>query len=312
MKRVRIRWAALAVAGWMAACGVEGGRVFLSLGTGGTGGIYYPLGGALASRLSIADEGRQYTAEVSGGSVENINRLAAGQIDLAFVLGVTAFQAQAGQGDWEVPVSGLRVLAPLYPNLTHVLVPAGSEAAGIADLAGQRVSVGAAGSGTEQVARHLLDAYGLSYDDIDPQYLSFTESSSALRDGAIDAAVMSVGYPAAAVLEATTTAGVRLLPVDPDVIAAMRDEHPYYTTTMLPELAYPGVEVAIPMLTVQNWMVGMDSLDDEVVTILLNILAEDRVSLEQVHAMAKQIDLDRLGDAPIPLYAATQSWISQR
>ena len=75
MKRVRIRWAALAVAGWMAACGVEGGRVFLSLGTGGTGGIYYPLGGALASRLSIADEGRQYTAEVSGGSVENINRL---------------------------------------------------------------------------------------------------------------------------------------------------------------------------------------------------------------------------------------------
>ena len=312
MKRVRIRWAALAVAGWMAACGVEGGRVFLSLGTGGTGGIYYPLGGALASRLSIADEGRQYTAEVSGGSVENINRLATGQIDLAFVLGVTAFQAQDGQGDWEVPVSGLRVLAPLYPNLTHVLVPAGSEAAGIADLAGQRVSVGAAGSGTEQVARHLLDAYGLSYDDIDPQYLSFTESSSALRDGAIDAAVMSVGYPAAAVLEATTTAGVRLLPVDPDVIAAMRDEHPYYTTTMLPELAYPGVEVAIPMLTVHNWMVGMDSLDDEVVTILLNILAEDRVSLEQVHAMAKQIDLDRLGDAPIPLHAATQSWISQR
>ena len=312
MKRVRIRWAALAVAGWMAACGVEGGRVFLSLGTGGTGGIYYPLGGALASRLSIADEGRQYTAEVSGGSVENINRLATGQIDLAFVLGVTAFQAQDGQGDWEVPVSGLRVLAPLYPNLTHVLVPAGSEAAGIADLAGQRVSVGAAGSGTEQVARHLLAAYGLTYDDIDPQYLSFNESSSALRDGAIDAAVMSVGFPAAAVLEATTTAGVRLLPVDPDVIAAMRDEHPYYTTTMLPELAYPGVEVAIPMLTVQNWMVGMDSLDDEVVTILLNILAEDRVSLEQVHAMAKQIDLDRLGDAPIPLHAATQSWISQR
>ena len=254
----------------------------------------------------------RYTAEVSGGSVENINRLAAGQIDLAFVLGVTAFQAQAGQGDWEVPVSGLRVLAPLYPNLTHVLVPAGSEAAGIADLAGQRVSVGAAGSGTEQVARHLLAAYGLTYDDIDPQYLSFNESSSALRDGAIDAAVMSVGFPAAAVLEATTTAGVRLLPVDPDVIAAMRDEHPYYTTTMLPELAYPGVEVAIPMLTVQNWMVGMDSLDDEVVTILLNILAEDRVSLEQVHAMAKQIDLDRLGDAPIPLHAATQSWISQR
>ena len=312
MKRARIGWAVLAVAGWTTACGVEGGRTFLSLGTGGTGGIYYPLGGALASRLSIADEARQYTAEVSGGSVENVNRLASGQIDLAFVLAVTAFQAQAGLGDWEEPVSGLRVLAPLYPNLTHVLVPAGSQATGIADLAGQRVSVGSPGSGTEQIARHMLQAHGLSYDDIDVRYLSFNESSSALRDGAIDAAVMSVGYPAAAVLEATTTAGVRLLPIDPDVVADMREEHPYYTTTMLPELAYPGVETAIPTLAVHNWIVGLDSLDDEVVTILLNILANDRVSLEQVHAMAKQIDLDRLDDAPIPLHTATQSWISQR
>ena len=263
MKRVRIRWAALAVVAWMAACGVEGGRTFLSLGTGGTGGIYYPLGGALASRLSIADESRQYTAEVSGGSVEHVNRLAAGQIDLAFVLGVPAFHAQAGRGggggpvvqvqagvgDWEEPVSGLRVLAPLYPNLTHVLVPAGSDAAGISDLAGQRVSVGSAGSGTEQVARHLLQAYGLSYDDIDVRYLSFTESSSALRDGAIDAAVMSVGYPAAAVLEATTTAGVRLLPVDPDFVAARPAQHPHYTTPRLPSVAYPGATSAPPPIT---------------------------------------------------------------
>ena len=309
-----MRWAtlAVAVAGWTAACGLEGGRTFLSLGTGGTGGIYYPLGGALASRLSIADESRQYTAEVSGGSVENINRLAAGQMDLAFALGVTAFQAQTGLGDWEQPVSGLRVLAPLYPNLTHVLVPAGSEATGIADLVGQRVSVGSPGSGTEQVARHMLDAYGISYEDIDVRYLSFNESSSALRDGAIDAAVMSVGFPAAAVLEATTTAGVRLLPIDPEVVSTMQEQHPYYTTTMLPELAYPGVDVAIPMLTVHNWMLGMDSLDDEVVTILLNILADDRVSLEQVHVMAEQIDLDRLSDAPIPLHSATQSWTSNR
>ena len=92
----------------------------------------------------------------------------------------------------------------------------------------------------------------------------------------------------------------------------MQEQHPYYTTTMLPELAYPGVDVAIPMLTVHNWMLGMDSLDDEVVTILLNILADDRVSLEQVHVMAEQIDLDRLSDAPIPLHSATQSWTSSR
>jgi TRAP transporter TAXI family solute receptor len=312
VKRVRIRWAALAVAGLMAACGLEGGRTFLSLGTAGTGGIYYPLGGALASRLSIADENRQYTAEVSGGSVENINRLAAGQMDLAMVIAVTAFQAQQGLGDWKEAIPGLRMLAPLYPNLTHVMVPRNSEALSIGDFAGQRVSVGPPGSGTEQMARHLLQAHGLTYDDIDVRFLSFAESSSALRDRAIDAAVISVGYPAAAVLEATTTAGVRLLPITPEVVTSMQGEHPYYTTAMLPEGAYPGVEAAIPTLAVHNWIVAMDSLDDEVVTILLNILANDRASLEQVHAMAKQIDLDLLADAPIQLHAAAQSWFSQR
>jgi len=311
VKRVRPWWAALAAVGLMAACGVEG-RTFLSLGTAGTGGIYYPLGGALASRLSIADQNRQYTAEVSGGSVENINRLAAGQMDLAMVIAVTAYQAQQGLGDWENAVPGLRALAPLYPNLTHVMVPRNSDAAGIGDLGGQRVSVGPPGSGTEQMARHLLQAHGLSYDDIDVRFLSFAESSSALRDGAIDAAIISVGYPAAAVLEATTTAGVRLLPITPEVVLSMQGEHPYYTPAIMPEGAYPGVEAPIPTLAVHNWIVAMDTLDDEVVTILLNILVDDRVSLEQVHAMAKQIDLDRLADPPIQLHAAAQRWFSQR
>jgi uncharacterized protein len=307
-----MRWGLLALLVWLGACGREGAPEFLSLGTAGTGGIYYPLGGALASRLSIADPARQYTAEVSGGSVENINRLAAGQMDLAFVLAVTAYQAQAGAGDWKTPVPGLRALAPLYPNLTHVLVPRGSTAESIADFRGQRVSVGPPGSGTEQMSRHLLLAHGLSYEDIDPQYLSFNESASALKDGAIDAAILSVGYPAAAVLEATTTGGVRVLGVDPAVIASMRDEHPYYSVGEIPAGAYPGVEEAIPTAAVMNWVVGMESLDDEVVTILLNILADDRVSLEQVHEMAKQIDLARLSDPPIRLHPATERWLSKR
>jgi len=300
------------VATTLAGCGAEGGRTFMSLGTAGTGGIYYPLGGALASRLSIADEGRQYTAEVSGGSVENINRLSNGEMDLAMVLGVTAYQAQAGGGDWETPVSGLRVLAPLYANLTHVMVGADSEAESIGDLAGMRISVGPPGSGTEQIARHLLAAYGLSYETVDPQYLSFNESSSALRDGAIDAALISVGYPAAAVLEATTTAGVRLLPIEREVIESMQAEHPYYTVAEIPAGAYPGMDEPISTAAVENWIVAMESLDDDVVTTLLNILADDRVSLEQVHDMAKQIDLVRLADAPIPLHAAVTAWQTSR
>ena len=293
----------------LAGCG--DGQQFLSLGTAGTGGIYYPLGGALASRMSLADPIRQYTAEVSGGSVENINRLADGQMDLGMVLAVTAYQAQFGSGDME-PVPGLRIVAPLYPNLTHVMVPRNSTDVGIGDLGGKRVSVGPPGSGTEQMARHLLAAHGLTYDDLEPRYLSFSESSSALRDGAIDAAVISVGYPAAAVLEATTTAGVRLLPVDPEVITSMREEHPYYSVAEIPAGAYPGVDETLTTAAVHNWIVAMDTLDDEVVEVLLNILANDRASLEQVHDMAAQIDLARLSSAPITLHSATERWVVDR
>ena len=293
----------------LAGCG--DGQQFLSLGTAGTGGIYYPLGGALASRMSLADPIRQYTAEVSGGSVENINRLADGQMDLGMVLAVTAYQAQFGSGDME-PVPGLRIVAPLYPNLTHVMVPRNSTDVGIGALGGKRVSVGPPGSGTEQMARHLLAAHGLTYDDVEPRYLSFSESSSALRDGAIDAAVISVGYPAAAVLEATTTAGVRLLPVDPEVITSMREEHPYYSVAEIPAGAYPGVDETLTTAAVHNWIVAMDTLDDEVVEVLLNILANDRASLEQVHDMAAQIDLARLSSAPITLHSATERWVVDR
>ena len=293
----------------LAGCG--DGEQFLSLWTAGTGGIYYPLGGALASRMSLADPIRQYTAEVSGGSVENINRLADGQMDLGMVLAVTAYQAQFGSGDME-PVPGLRIVAPLYPNLTLVMVPRNSTDVGIGDLGGKRVSVGPPGSGTEQMARHLLAAHGLTYDDLEPRYLSFSESSSALRDGAIDAAVISVGYPAAAVLEATTTAGVRLLSVDPEVIRSMREEHPYYSVAEIPAGAYPGVDETLTTAAVHNWIVAMDTLDDEVVEVLLNILANDRASLEQVHDMAAQIDLARLSSAPITLHSATERWVVDR
>ena len=113
--------------------GGGGGRQFLSIGTAGTGGIYYPIGGALASRLSVRDSLRQFTAEVTGGSVENVNRLREGQIDMGFALAATAYEAFHGGQDYGTPFQGLRVVAPLYANLVHVLVPRGSTATSLAE-----------------------------------------------------------------------------------------------------------------------------------------------------------------------------------
>ena len=308
-KTILTSFAAVALVA-VAACGE--GREFMSLGTAGTGGIYYPLGGAIASRMSVADTARQYTAEVSGGSVENINRLNAGDMDLAMVLGMSAYQAYSGVGDFRQPIDGLRSVAPLYSNLTHVLVLGNSPARSIADFRGLRVSVGPPGSGTEQLSRHVLEAHGLTYDDVQARYLSFSESSAALQDRAIDAAIISVGYPAAAVLEATTTADVRLLPFDQETLDRMIAEHPYYSVDVIPAGAYPGVDSALPTLGVLNWIVAMESLDGDVVRILLNMMQDDRVSLEQVHDMARQIDLSRLESPPIPLHPAAEQWRSER
>lgn len=306
------RWlVALAAAATFAACG-EGRVEFLSLGTAGTGGIYYPLGGAIASRLSVADAARQYTAEVSGGSEENMNRLAQGQMDLAMGIGMTAYQAYHGEGNFTQPITGLRAVAPLYPNVTHILVRGDLDVTSVADFRGLTVSVGAAGSGTETLSQHVLAGFGLTYDDITPRYLSFAESGAALQDGAIDAAIISVGYPAAAVLEATTTTNIRLLGVEQEVMDAMLEEHPYYSVGEIPSGAYRGHEETIQTIAVMNWIFAMESLDGGVVETVLNVMENDRVALEEVHEMARQIDLGLLARPPIPLHPAAEAWFSNR
>lgn len=295
----------------LAACGGgEGAPSFHSIGTGGTGGIYYPLGGALASRLSAADSTRSFTAEVTGGSVENVNRVMAGQIDLGFTLAVSAYEAYHAGIDGGAPMEELRIVAPLYPNVVHVLAREGAGIDGVGDLAGRRVSVGSPGSGTEQTARQILAAHGLTYDDVETRFLTFRESAAALRDGAIDAAILSVGYPAAAVLEATSTGGARLLGVGPEAMERLTSRHPYYGPGTIPVAAYPGVEVDVPTPAVMNWVVAREDLDDDVVTRILDLLRDHRAELIRVHDMARQIDLEALTRAPIPLHPAAEAWLA--
>jgi hypothetical protein len=287
----RLTAAALLSSLFVAGCGEGGGpRRFLSIGTGGTGGLYYPIGGALASRLSIRDSTRTYTAEVTGATVH---------------------EAFNGGQDFAAPVTRLRVVAPLYPNVTHVLVREGARITSIAEFGGKRVSVGAAGSGTEQVARHILEAAGLSYDVVNVQYLSFTESAAALADGALDAAILSVGFPASAVLEATTTGRVRLLPIGPELSAEVSRRYSYYIAGTIPAGAYPRHDEALPTIAVMNWMVGRDDLDADVVRSLLDILAEEKATLRQSVEIVDQIDLANLGSAPIPLHDAARAWLDQ-
>jgi hypothetical protein len=281
-------------------------RRFLSIGTAGTGGVYYPLGGALASRLSALDSTRTFTAEVTGGAVENINRVLRGEIDIGFVISTSALEAyQAG-------AEGLRIIAPLYPNLTHLLVPARSPVVSLEELRGRRISVGSGGSGTEQVARHMLEAYGLDSTAYVARYLSFSESAAALADNAIDGAILSVGFPASAVLEALTTGAARLLAIDSAHARTLAERHPYYQPSTIPAGAYPGQSQPIATVATMNWLVARADLDGEVVRSVLNLLRDDRETLRRSVEIAGQIDMGRLTEAPIPLHDATRAWLEER
>jgi len=262
----------------------------------------------MASLMSLADSTRTYTAEVTGGAVENINRIRAGQIDLAFSTANSIYDAYFGSPDFGEPMEDLRIVAPLYPNFTHILVSAGSDAQSVADFRGQRVSVGAPGSGTEQMSRRILEVHGLTYEDVDVRYLTFNESAGALKDRAIDAAIISVGYPAAAVLEATTTGGVRLIPLAIDRIQELMDLYPYFDAGEIPAGVYPGVEETLQTAVLLNWVVAPERLSNDVVMGVLHVLTEERASIERVHNMARQINLDFLADSPIPLHPGTQRW----
>lgn len=305
--------ALIATVALLVGCGGGSGRSreFLSIGTAGTGGIYYPLGGAIASRLSVADPDRQYTAEVTGGSVENMNRVALGAMDIGFSMATTVYESFHGGAGFDEPLANLRVIAPLYANVVHILVPDNSAATSVADFRGRRVSVGAPGSGTEQLAKQLLLAYEITYDDADVRYLSFRESANALRDGAIDGAIFSVGYPASSVLEVTTTGVARLLAVDSAHRVLMKEAYPYYADGTIPQGTYPNMERDVHSIGVMNWVVARDSLDGTVVTRMLDVLKDDREGLIRVNAMAEQIDLDALADAPIPLHDAAQAWLER-
>ena len=310
-REIRRTLAGLTLIGSAFACGGETGLDFRSIGTGGTGGVYYPLGGALASELSLADPGRRYTAEVTGGSVENVNRILQGQIDLGFALSVTAFRTWQDAAEGE-PGRRLRVVAPVYPNLVHVLVREDAGISSLSGLRGARVSVGSAGSGTEQTSREILASQGLSYDDVDEEYLSFSESAAALKDGALDAAILSVGYPAAAVLEATTGGGVMLLALSSTEVTAILDARPYYEEARVPSGVYPGVGEPVATVAMMNWIVARDDLPTEIGDALLNILSQERVNLERVHPMAGQIDLAALDRAPAPLHESASRFQASR
>lgn len=276
----------------------------LSIATAGTGGVYYPMGGGLAEIINRHVEGYAASAEVTGGSVENMALIATGDVDLAIALGDTVQQAQTGTGRFSgQPLGMIRGLASLYMNLVQIVTLADSGIGSLQGLKGKRVSIGAPGSGTEVNASAILSANGMSYADISEQRLNFNETADALANGDIDAGFWSVGAPTSSILNLATTRPVRLVALSDAEIAAARAASPIFARAVVPGGTYPGVDGDVPVLGIPNVLVASAEMPDALAYAITRAMFEQIGQLRAVHPAAGQTTVEfTLETLPVPLH----------
>jgi TRAP transporter TAXI family solute receptor len=279
----------------LAACssntGAPGAR-YLSIATGGTGGVYYPYGGGIAKVLNDHLPGVRASAEVTAASVDNLKLIRDGGADIAFTLADTLADAVAGRGAFEgrpVPAASLAVL---YSNYTHVVTLASSGIRAIPDLRGRTISTGSAGSGTEVIAFRVLQAAGLDPDrDVRRQALGASESAGALKDGKIEAFFWSGGLPTAAVqdLAHTPNTNIRLVPTLA-LIPMLNERHgKLYFPLEIPPGSYPGVATAVPVVGVANILVVNRSMPDDLAYDITRTIFANQAELATIHPEARNL-----------------------
>jgi TRAP transporter TAXI family solute receptor len=269
---------------------------FLSVATGGTGGVYYPYGGGLAKVLNDNLPGVRATAEVTAASVDNLKLIRDGRADIAFVLADTLADAVAGRGAFEgrpVPAASLAVL---YSNYTYIVTAASSGIRAVTDLRGKVVATGSPGSGTEVIALRVLRAAGVDPElDVTRQGLGVSESAGALKDGKVHAFFWSGGVPSAALQDLAHSPGmtIRLIPNVAVLPTLRRDYGDLYFALDVPAASYPGVDQPVPVIGVSNVLVVNRSMPDDLAYDVTRILFEKRSELVAIHPEAAHLSPER-------------------
>jgi TRAP transporter TAXI family solute receptor len=276
----------------------------LSIATGGTGGVYYPMGGGLAEIINAHVDGYSATAEVTGASVENMGLIATGDADVAIGLADTVYQAYSGTGRFEgqqLPM--VRGLASLYANMVHIVTLEGSGISSLDDLRGKRVSVGAPGSGTEVNTAAILEANGITYDDIEEQRLNFNETADALGNGDIDAGFWSVGAPTSSILNLATTQDIAIIEMTAAQLEAAMGASATFAVTTLAGGTYNGVDDDVTVLGIPNVLTVSSEMSDDLAYAITSAMFENIAELRAVHPAANQTTVElTLSATPVPLH----------
>ena len=286
----------------------------LSIGTGGTGGVYYPMGGGMAAILSKYVPGWEATAEVTGASVANLQLIGQGKQDFGFTMADAAYDAVSGLAKFKDKKVEARTLMVLYPNKMHVVTTEASGIKTLVDLKGKRISTGEPNSGTEVMALRLLEAAGID-KDVQRERLSVAEGVNAIKDRKIDALIWVGGLPTAAITDLATTPGTTLKLIDhAQYVDAMNKKWgPLYVKGTIPANTYKGQTTEVGNLDVWNLLVADKKMSDQQAYTIVKTLIEKKDELVAVHREAKNITLDAQATAsPIPFHPGARKYFEER
>jgi uncharacterized protein len=306
----------LAAAVVAAACSSDGApeqRTFITIATGGTGGVYYPLGGTLAQVYSDRLPGVIASAQATVASVFNVQAIQQGKADIAFTQGDVAYLAYTRGTDSDPrPHTKLRGMAVLYVNAVQIVARRDGGIRRVPDFRGRRVGVGAPGSGTELAARAIIEGHGLQYADVRPDFLSFSEVAAQMQDRTLDAGFIVASYPVSAITDAAMTVGVRLIPVGSEATARIRASYPFFKPIVIPKGTYRDQDVGIETIGVDNLLVCRDDLPEALAYEMTKVFFESLPELTATHAAARLIDVAQGPATPIPLHPGAARYYRER
>ena len=317
MKRKALMLSGLALATAVFAGAAIAQQNTIAIATGGTGGVYYPLGGGMANVLSKYVPGVQATARVTGGSVDNLKLIGSKQSEVALVMVDAALDALKGEDKFKGNKVDLKTLMVLYPNRMHVVTVEGRGIEKMSDLKGKRVSTGSPGSATEVMAFRVIEGAGLDKDkDMRRERLGVAESTNAIKDGKIDAYFWVGGLPTAAVTDLAASPGIKIKLIDhTEVVDKMNAKYgDLYTTGVIPPKTYPGQEKDNKIAVVQNILVANAAMPDKTAYDIVKTFIEKRDELVAVHGEAKSITLENqvTKNSPIPWHPGAVKYLNEK
>ena len=289
----------------------------ISIATGGTGGVYYPMGGGLAAVLSKYVPGMQATAEVTGGSVDNLKLIGTDKPYVGFTMADAGLDALRGEDKFKGNKVPVRTLMVLYPNRMHVVSTEGRGVNTMADLKGKRVSTGSPGSATEVMAFRILEAAGIDKDkDLKRERLGAAESVNAIKDNKIDAFFWVGGLPTAAVTDLANTPGTKIKMIDHAELAGKMNQKygPLYVEDVIPKATYKGMDNDNKQATVMNLLVAHEKMDDKTAYNIVKAVFDHRADLIAVHKEAENFKLEnqKSSATPIPFHPGAVKYFAEK